>query len=476
MKRLFSTLCIICLCLASIAQDITGSWQGLIPVGEKNVRLIFNISKSGNGYSTTMDSPDQNAYGIKCSKTLFTDDSLIIGIEIVKGSYKGKRDGPDQIQGIYSQGQGSIQINLQRLRKEEIPNTPATKVKPQTPQPPFDYISEEVMYDNNLQKVTLGATLTKPKGEGKFPVVILITGSGPQDRDETIGMHKSFWVIADYLTKQGIAVLRVDDRGIGKSSGDFSASTSADFATDVMAGIQYLKTRKDINPAKIGLIGHSEGGLIAPYIAARSKEVAFIVMLAGPAVGGKQTMYYQAVEKALAKESEHDRNAYGQLYNKFLEIAVNDEAAKDIPNYVRNTYFDWKKLQPDSTLKTLLHGSDEAVIKAMASGFYDLKRPWWRFFLTYDIAKDLQKISIPVLALNGGNDEQVDPRANLASIRQILTKNKNPHFKVYEVPGVNHLFQHCKACGSVAEYLALEETFDTATLAMIGSWIKEQVK
>ena len=476
MKHVFSTFFIICTSLVSIAQDMTGSWQGLIPAGEKNIRLIFNIHKSGDEYSTTMDSPDQNAYGIKCSKTIVTNDSLVIGIDIIKGGYKGKWDGADQIQGVYSQGEGSIRINLRRLQKEEIPKSPATKIKPQTPRPPFNYISEEVMYDNVLQQIRLGATLTKPKGEGKFPVVLMITGSGPQDRDETIGMHKSFLVIADYLTNLGIAVLRVDDRGMGKSSGDFSAATSADFATDVMAGIDYLKTRKDIDTTKIGLMGHSEGGFIAPYVAARRKDVAFMVLLAGPVVGGKQTMYYQAVEKALPNKSENDRHAYGQLYNKMLEIALHDEAAKDIPNYVRNVYVNWKKQQPDSTLKALLQGSDEAVIKSMASGFSDLKRSWWRFFLTYDIAKDLQKIRIPVLALNGGSDEQVDPKANLAYIKQILTKNKNPQFKVYEVPGVNHLFQHCKACGSVEEYLALEETFDSGTLNMIGAWIKERVK
>ena len=476
MKHLFSTLFLICTSLASMAQDIRGSWQALLPAGGKNVRLIFNITKTGNEYSTTMDSPDQNAYGIRCSKTLFINDSLIIGIEIIKGGYKGKRDGADQIQGIYSQGQSSIPVNLTRLRSEEIPKTPATKVKPQTPQPPFNYISEDVIYNNTLQQVILGGTLSKPKGEGKFPVVLMITGSGPQDRDETIGMHKSFWLIADYLTKLGIAVLRVDDRGMGKSSGDFSASTSADFATDVMAGIRYLKTRKDIDTAKIGLIGHSEGAMIAPYVAARSNDVAFIVMLAGPAVGGKQTMYYQAVEKGLPNISEHDRYAYGQLYTKLIEIALHNEVAKDVPNYVRTTYLDWKKQQPDSTLNALVHGSDEAVIQAMTAGFSDFKKAWWRFFLTYDASKDLKKIKIPVFALNGEKDEQVDPKANLAAIRNILTQNRNLHFKVYEVPGVNHLFQHCKICGSVEEYLALEETFDKTTLAMIGSWIKEQVK
>lgn len=469
--------------IISIAQDITGNWQGLIPAGGKNLRLIFHVTKSGETYSAKFDSPDQNAFGLSCSSVTVLNDSLLIGIELVKGGYKGKWNGKDMITGVYSQGPGSMAIDLKRVSDAELPKTPATQIKPQTPKPPFSYIIEEVGYENTVQKNHLAGTFTKPMNGNKFPVVLMITGSGPQDRDESIGMHKPFWVIADYLTKQGIAVLRVDDRGMGKSTGDFRGSTSADFATDVMAGINYLKTRSDIDTTKIGLIGHSEGGMIAPYVAARSKDVAFIVMLAGPAIGGIQTMYFQAVEKPMANLSAHDRNAYGQLYNKMLGRKLDDERGKldvdqgkDITVYTRNAFMNWKKKQPDSTLKVLIHGTDEEVIKLMSDGFRDFERPWWRFFLTYDIAKDLQKLKIPVFALNGEKDEQVDSKANLAAIKTIFTKNKNTRYRTYEVPGVNHLFQHCKACGSVSEYLTLDETFDTATLTIIGNWIKEQVK
>ena len=476
MKIVFSIFCVTFMSLISTAQDITGSWQGLIPVGEKSVRIIFNIVKIGNEYTSTMDSPDQNAYGIKCNKTLVSNDSLIISVEMIKGGYKGKRNTKDIIEGVFTQGPGSMPINLRKLQDTEIPKTTATKEKPQTPKPPFSYITEEVVYENTLQKITLGATLTKPTGTGKFPVVLFITGSGPQDRDETIGMHKPFAVIANYLTNHGIAVLRIDDRGVGKSTGNFSGSTSADFATDVMAGLDYLKTRNDIDISKMGLLGHSEGGMIAPYVAARRKDVSFIVMLAGPAVGGKQTMYFQAVEKPLVNELPKDRDAYGQLYMKMLAVALDDKVAQDVANYTRNTFLDWKKQQTESTLKAIVHGTDEEVIKSFAIGFSDLKRPWWRFFLTYPISEDLKKMKIPILALNGALDEQVDPKENLTLINQIVTSNKILYSKVIEVPGVNHLFQHCKACGSVSEYLELEETFDTATLDVIGNWILERVK
>ncbi len=476
MKTLFSIFCVTLISLVSTAQDITGSWQGLIPVGGKSVRIIFNIVKTGNEYTSTMDSPDQKAYGITCNKTVVNNDSIIISVEMIKGGYKGERNSNDLIVGVFSQGPGSMPISLKRLNDAEISKTLASKEKPQTPKPPFSYITEEVVYENALQKITLGATLTKPIGKGKFPVVLLITGSGPQDRDETIGMHKPFAVIANFLTNHGLAVLRVDDRGVGKSTGDFRGSTSADFATDVMAGLDYLKTRNDIDVSKMGLLGHSEGGFIAPYVAARRNDIAFIVMLAGPAVGGKKTMYFQAVEKPLVNESPKDRNAYGQLYTKMLEVALDDKVAKDVASYTRNTFLDWKKQQTEATLKAIVHGTDEEVIGSFTTGFSDLKRPWWRFFLSYSISADLKKLSIPLLALNGALDEQVDPKGNLALMNQIVIANKNHGSKVIEVPGVNHLFQHCKACGSVDEYIELAETFDTGTLDIIGNWILERVK
>lgn len=476
MKYFFIACMTLCSSLIIHAQDITGSWQGTLPAGGRDVRLIFHITGSANNYSAKFDSPDQNAYGINCSSVTQTGDSIVIGIKIANGAYRGKWNSANEIQGVYSQNGGSVQMNMKRLTDAETPHPPSMQPKPQTPKEPFNYISEEVGYENNLQHVHLAGTLTKPNNGTKFPVVLLITGSGPQDRDESIGMHKPFLLIADHLAKLGIAVLRVDDRSMGKSTGDFSASDSKDFATDVMAGIEYLKTRKDIDVTKIGLLGHSEGAMIAPYVAARSKDVAFIVMLAGPAVGGKQTMYFQAVEKALPGISAGNVRAYGNLYNAMMKIALDPETAKNANSYIRDTYLNWKKEQPDSTIKALIHGPDEAVIKSFESGFADFKRHWWNFFLTYDPAKDLQQLRIPVFALNGEKDEQVDPKTNLAAVNNILTKNGNRHFKTYEVPGVNHLFQHCKQCGSVEEYLSLEETFDTATLVMIGNWIKEQVK
>lgn len=477
MKHYALTLVLLFSTLLSSAQEISGNWQGAIAAGGKNIRLIFHIAKEANGYSAKMDSPDQNAFGLPASSTIVTGDSIQISIKLIKGEYKGKWNGADEMEGNLIQGPVNMPLKLNRMSAAETSAAPtAAKPKPQTPQAPFPYISEEVSYQHSSEKITLAGTFTKPSAGSKFPVVLLITGSGPQDRDETIGMHKSFAVFADYLTRQGIAVLRVDDRGVGKSTGNFAQSNSADFATDVLSGIAYLKTRPDVDITKIGLMGHSEGGFIAPYVAARSKDIAFIVMLAGPAVGGLETMHFQAVEKPLATLSKHDRDAYRQLYDLMTKIALDTATANHLDTYVRNSYKSWKQQQPDSTLKNLVHGTDEEVISTFIKGFADFKRPWWKFFLSYDLSKDLQKLRIPVLALNGEKDEQVDAKANLAKIKTILTKNKNPDFQTLEVPGVNHLFQHCKECGNVSEYLSLEETFDTATLTLIGNWIKKQVQ
>lgn len=476
MNRIIFFFIIACSSITAMAQNITGSWQGSIPAGGKNVRLIFNVTKNADGYTTTFDSPDQNAYGISCSNTSFINDSLFIEIKLVNGGYKGKWNGGDEIKGVYAQNGSSTAFDMKRLSNAEIPHSAAVQPKPQTPKPPFAYISEDVTYNNIEQRVNLAGTLTKPAVGTKFPVVLLITGSGAQDRNETIGMHKPFWVIADYLTNQGIAVLRVDDRGIGGSTGDFRSSSSADFATDVMAGINYLKTRSDIDVSKIGLLGHSEGGLIAPYVAVRSKDVAFIVSLAGAVVGGKAVNDFQNTLPMLQSGvSKENVASFLELHHPLVDAAItvsNDSVYKTM---VQQIFTGWKQKQTSQTIQALVKGPDDLAIQSMQRNYGAFRNAWWKFFLTYEPINDLQTLKIPVLALNGEKDEQVEPVSNLAIFKDSFKKG-NKNSKTIEIPGVNHLFQHCKVCGSIPEYLALEETFDTATLSIIGNWIKEQVK
>lgn len=472
-KRYFFTLSSLIMFVASaIAQkDITGSWEGIADVMGQKLKAVFHIKKENGQYAATFDSPDQGALGLECGKVTLTDDSLFIEIKSIHGSYLGKWNKNDEIIGSLQQGGHPFLLNLKRMADGEV------VAKPQTPKPPFNYAIEEVEYDNKEQKVHLGATLTKPNGNGKFPTVIMITGSGQQDRDESIGLHKPFWVIADYLTKQGIAVLRVDDRGRGKSTGDFANSTSADFATDVMAGIDYLKTRNDIDVSHIGLMGHSEGGIIAPYAAARSKDVNFIVTLAGPVIGGKATNDFQnTLSLQNGEAGKVDIDSFLSLHHSLVDAAINIKDDAGFNEAIRNRFINWKENQSPATIQTLFKGTDEQVIKLFQKNYAAFRNSWWHFFITYEPLIDVQKLSCPVLALNGEKDEQVESKPNLTAFENALKKSKSTKYKTMEVPGVNHLFQHCKQCGSIPEYLALEETFDTATLAIIANWINKTVK
>src|SRR5215471_1627494 len=270
--------------------DIDGTWMGSLDTGAVKLRVVFHITNTEDGLKATMDSPDQGMKGLPTTTVTRTAASLKIEAKNINGTYEGKISADlSSIDGTWSQNGASFPLVLKRTKDEAI----LAPKRPQVPTKPYPYREEEVTYDNKVQNVTLAATFTIPQGTGPFPAVLLITGSGPQDRDETLLGHKPFLILSDYLTGHGIAVLRADDRGTGKSTGVFSTATSADFATDVEAGVAYLKTRSEVNPQKIGLVGHSEGAMIAPMVAARDNNVAFIVMMAGTAVPGDQVLVAQ---------------------------------------------------------------------------------------------------------------------------------------------------------------------------------------
>jgi hypothetical protein len=321
---------------------------------------------------------------------------------------------------------------------------------------PYPYHDEDLTYDNKVQNVTLAATLTIPQGKGPFPAVVLITGSGPQDRDETLLGHKPFLVLSDYLTRHGIAVLRADDRGTAKSTGDFSTATTADFATDTEAGIAYLKTRAEVDPHKIGLIGHSEGGVIAPMIAARNKDVAFIVMMAGTGVPGDQILPAQgeAIEVAGGKSPEEAAKNAAKL-REMLTLVETEKDAIILEKKLK------EKMAGD-----VPEGQIGLQIKQLTS-------VWFRYFLTYDPATALRKVTCPVLAINGSLDKQVLPSQNLPAIRKALAESGNQHVEVDELTGLNHLFQSAKT-GSPAEYPQIQETMSPVALDKMATWIAKQ--
>ena len=279
-------------------QDITGDWNGSLKVQSMQLRLVFHVTKTDAGYSATMDSPDQGAKGIPMSKATFENSILTIEMAAAQIEYTGKLDSTDMVVGTFKQAGQTFPLNLSRksIEKEVVK-------RPQEPTKPYPYYSEEINFENTKDKITLAGTLNLPKKEGKFPVVVLITGSGPQNRDEELMGHKPFLVLSDYLTRNGIGVLRFDDRGTFASKGNFAKATTNDFATDVESAVNYLKKRKEIDPKHIGLIGHSEGGIIAPMVAVKSKDVSFIVLMAGTAIPGSELLLLQ--QEAIGRAQCH---------------------------------------------------------------------------------------------------------------------------------------------------------------------------
>jgi pimeloyl-ACP methyl ester carboxylesterase len=348
--------------------------------------------------------------------------------------------------------------------------------KPQTPVPPYSYNSEELEYDNADKSVHFGATLTYPKTGGPFPTLLLITGSGIQDRDETLLGHKPFAVLADFLTKKGYAVLRVDDRGAGKTKGNVTDASSADFAKDVEAGLDYLETRKEVNPKKLGLLGHSEGGVIAPMVAARRKEVDFIILWGAPMVGGTLINIEQ---NRLALKKGGIGNAAAAA---FIDLHTRELAAfktftdtVGLRDKVMSIFRDWKKQQPDSLLQQL-YVTGNTIIGKDCFTIYDglFENPWMRFFLTHDFAGDLSKVGCKVLAINGEKDTQVEPGTNLKKIRETLLKNGNKSITTVELKGLNHLLQTANT-GDFSEYANIKETISPLALQVIGDWLDKTV-
>jgi len=458
---------LLCLCLAPTAADPpspAGIWEGTLQAGPIKLRLVLRVQQdAGKPPKATLDSPDQGALGIKVDTVEIKDGTLTAESKLIGGKFAGKLDGAGTTAaGEWSQGGGKLPLTLKKVDKA----TEVVQNRPQMPKPPFPYKSEDVTYENKTGKARLAGTLTIPEGPGPFPAALLITGSGPQDRDETLMGHKPFWVLADDLTRRGIAVLRVDDRGVGKSTGDLANATSRDFAGDAKAGVAYLKTRKDINARKIGLIGHSEGGIVAPMVAVESKDVAFIVLLAGTWLDGEHILAMQArlmAAAAGAKPADLDRQAMLQA-KMFAAIKANPDPKLAAPRLKALAKEILDGLSPEE--RTAM-GQAEAGAEA---GLGMMNSPWFRYFLTYDPVPTLTKVRCPVLAINGEKDLQVPPKENLKAIGDALKKGGNARATTVEVPGVNHLFQRCKT-GSPSEYAQIEETFAPAALKVVGEWV-----
>jgi uncharacterized protein len=471
MKKNFLFFALIVGLIPSVqSQTFEGSWEGKISAGVE-LRVVFNIKYHANGsFSATADSPDQSAYGLKCDTVIVTGNTVSIEMQNMNASYAGEMTNDSTIAGEFTQG-AAIPLILKRTTKK----TPVKIERPQTPQPPFPYKSEEVIYFNPDKSLQYGATITIPAGEGSFPAAVLITGSGPQDRDETLMGHKLFAVLADHLTRKGFIVLRVDDRGVGKTTGNFSEATSADFAKDVHNGVEYLLSRKETNKKRIGLIGHSEGGLIAPMVATQRKDIDFVILLAGPGVPIVDLMAEQ--NHAIATTAGISKEALNEIKPLFKKVVTAISNENDSLAAIANTskiVEDWTFNKPIAVLEEMNLGSAESRAEYVKAMVAQLRGPWFRYFIKFDPTPYLQRLKGKVFAINGEKDIQVLPKQNLDGIRTALT-GSNAEFEVKELPGLNHLFQTCKKC-TIQEYGELAETFSPSALNIISEWMERRLK
>lgn len=437
---------------------ITGHWEGQIDIPGQPITVKVDLTVNDSDWSGTIDIPTQGAKGLPLSDIHVVEEDEGVHVKFsIRGipgnpTFDGKlQDGA--ISGRFSQGGATFGFQLSR----ESVKGPA---RPQEPKPPFPYKIEEVAFQNGA--VNLAGTLTLPQGNGPFPTVLLISGSGLQDRDETLVGHKPFWVLADHLSRAGIAVLRVDDPGIGKSTPHPKPPTTADFATDVEAGVAFLKQENRIG--SVGLIGHSEGGLIAAIVASRSNDVNFVVLMAGPGVPGAELLRKQneRIFDAAGIAGERKRNLLTLLDRLFTlltsEDIAEDERQQKVSEIVR------KQLEINGTPPAQ---QDEAQVQMLVE---QSLTPWMRYFLTFDPRPALEKIRVPVLALNGELDVQVDAEQNLTAIATALERGGNQNVTVHRLPEHNHLFQRART-GLMNEYGAIEETLSPKVLDLIRDWV-----
>ena len=462
-KYLTFAICLFLPLLSSAQKSPAGDWEGRLKIQGIELPLVIHLKPKGDVWEGSFDSPKQKAYNISFSTVSVRADTLEFthkqaGIRFL-GLYQA-----DSIVGNFSQGGKTFPLTFMRQQASTV--VESTVARPQQPKPPFNYSVRDVKIKNKAAKLTLAATLTVPAGKGPFPAVVFISGSGPQDRNSEVFDHQPFAVLAHHLTQAGIAVLRYDDRGAGESTGDFNGASSEDFAGDALAAWAFLRKQKGINKNKVGLIGHSEGGMVAPIAFARQPEPAFVVLMAGVGI---------PVTDLLAEQIQ----AVGQ--SEGLSQAVIDS---QLSTNART--FRWLKTLPSAQARDSLQAylaAQKALLPAnnaaareqfdnqAAGALRTYLDPWFLYFIGYDPRPNLMKLSCPVLAINGDKDVQVQAASNLRGIEAALKAGGNKNYKICSLPGLNHLFQPAKT-GAVSEYATIDTTFDPAAMELIASWIK----
>ncbi|KAA3636762.1 MAG: alpha/beta hydrolase [Bacteroidetes bacterium] len=445
------------------AEKVLGDWNGVLEIPGMPLLIVFHILDVDGNLQSTMDSPDQGANGIPMNETTYEDEQLKIVATSLGAEYTAElNEAGDSLVGVFKQNGMTWDLIMTReeVEREEV-------VRPQEPKD-FPYIQEEVKFKNPKGGHRLAGTLTMPN-DGKFEkVVVLISGSGPQDRNEEVLTHKPFLVLSDHLTRKGIAVLRYDDRGVAESEGEFSGATSKDFADDAAAAVAYLKGRNDMKGKAIGLVGHSEGGMIAPIVASENKDVDFIVLLAGPGIEIPELLLLQ-------QDKIGEAEGMPEASRKTMQ-----KMAKDIFAYIEANY-DLPEEQITAGLTELVEKhydnftEEEKQMLGTKENFINqqtrmLVSEWYLYFTQFTPDDYLSKVKCPVLAVNGELDLQVTSKENLEGIRKSLAKAKNKNVTIHEFKGLNHLFQKTTT-GAPSEYAMLEETFNEEAMNFISNWL-----
>jgi len=434
-----------------LIEDLEGSWAGELIRGDITLQFILNFVTDEGETRASMDSPAQGAYGVVITGLRQEGDVIHFQIPAASVSYEAVLN-DNTLNGTWRRT-GSEPISV---RFERVSDTVQGPNRPQTPQAPFPYHVEDVQIENpEASGVTLAGTLTLPEGEGPFPGVVLISGSGPQDRNETVWTHQPFAVLADHLTRQGIAVLRYDDRGVAESTGEFSSATSFDLASDTQAVATFLRAHPAIR--SVGLAGHSEGGLIAPIVAVQSPEIDFVILLAGPGTPGDQFVIDQTeANLRAAGENEDLITARLNTLAELIEIARTAEDSADAM-----ARLDAALSEDRMQLLLIPAGQKQAFMANMA-------RDWYRTLVNYDPADWVPQMHQPVLVLQGNLDLQIVAEPNVSGLRSLLAEHSDAEIVVMD--GLNHLFQPAQT-GQMSEYPQIETTFDPEAMDIISTWI-----
>jgi uncharacterized protein len=446
----------------------TETWEGTLDLGIQKLVMRLRVYAAADGQSQYfIDSVSQKVGGFIATAKR-TDQKFELEIPALRGKFRGEysADG-ESLNGQWNQGL-ALELNFTKVASPSRIEPPR---RPQNPVPPYPYETFEVTFPSANATEQLAGTLTRPTQGEKLPLAILISGSGPQDRDSTLFDHKSFWVLADYLTRRGFAVLRYDERGVGKSQGDHAAATTEDFANDVAAAVRFARSRAEIDPQKIGLIGHSEGGMIAPLVAAADPAIAWIILMAGPGVNGEQILYSQGQLIVAAEGGDAQALAQQRQIQETIFAAINKHSASELNETVIETVTEDLVHELTASGTEFTAAELQNLKMALRVGLQQVNAPWFRHFLRYEPAEALRKVRCPVLALNGSVDLQVDPKLNLPKIEAALAEAGNTQVTIRELPNLNHLFQTCDT-GALSRYEKNEETLAPILLETIEQWLQ----